>query len=230
MDTEILTWLNGFAGQSVARDLIVDFIQGSYYVKGLFAVAILLFLFHRTTSDTVKRRHDVFTTLAIVFLVVFTARILQMFLPFSPRPLHAEWMDAAVAHGIDKSVLSTDSSFPSDHAVMYFAIAVSVLRYSVYAGVLLLLHATLIICLPRIYLGFHWPSDIVAGAMIGAILALLLHQPIVRLMARFDIDGLRRKYPSAFNVFFFIILAETATMYQGGRHLMSAVGEFVKLI
>jgi undecaprenyl-diphosphatase len=61
---------------------------------------------------------------------------------------------------------TTDPSFPSDHAAAAFAIAFAVLAFSRRAGALFLVAATAI-GLSRIALGMHYPSDVLAGALVG---------------------------------------------------------------
>jgi undecaprenyl-diphosphatase len=71
------------------------------------------------------------------------------------------------------SAPSPDASFPSDHAAAAFAIAFCVLAFSRWAGVGFLSAATLI-GLSRIALGMHYPSDVVAGLLVGWAAALLV--------------------------------------------------------
>lgn len=66
---------------------------------------------------------------------------------------------------------STDASFPSDHAVMAGAAAAGVLLAHrklglVATGLALLMAAT------RVYVGAHFPLDVVAGLAVGAVVAL----------------------------------------------------------
>jgi undecaprenyl-diphosphatase len=61
----------------------------------------------------------------------------------------------------------TDGSFPSGHAAGSFAFAFFVLGVSRRAGVPLIFLATLI-ALSRVALGVHYPSDVLAGALLGA--------------------------------------------------------------
>jgi undecaprenyl-diphosphatase len=68
---------------------------------------------------------------------------------------------------------SPDPSFPSDHAAAAFAIAVSVFFVSRRVGGALLVVATLI-ALSRVLLGVHYPSDVLAGAAVGTLSAVVV--------------------------------------------------------
>jgi undecaprenyl-diphosphatase len=68
---------------------------------------------------------------------------------------------------------SADPSFPSDHAAAAFAIAFAVLAFSRRGGALFLVAATLI-GLSRIALGMHYPSDVLAGMLVGFASAVLV--------------------------------------------------------
>ncbi|HEY3883664.1 MAG TPA: phosphatase PAP2 family protein [Vicinamibacterales bacterium] len=65
-----------------------------------------------------------------------------------------------------------DSSFPSGHATSSFAGAVSLARLLPQAAVLWWTLAVAI-AYSRIYIGVHYPSDVVAGAALGIAVALL---------------------------------------------------------
>lgn len=87
-----------------------------------------------------------------------------------PRPFTAH---PVLTHLL--SAPSLDPSFPSDHAAAAFAIAFAVLAVSRWAGVGFLAAAT-VIGLSRIALGLHYPSDVLAGMLVGwAAAALVTH-------------------------------------------------------
>ncbi len=87
-----------------------------------------------------------------------------------PRPFTAH---GALTHLL--SAPSPDPSFPSDHAAVAVAIAFAVLAFSRRTGLLFLSAATLI-GLSRVALGMHYPSDVLAGMLIGwAAAALVTH-------------------------------------------------------
>lgn len=87
-----------------------------------------------------------------------------------PRPFAAH---PALTHLL--SAPSPDPSFPSDHAAAAFAIAFAVLAFSRWAGIGFLAAATLI-GLSRVALGLHYPSDVLAGMLVGWAAALLVTQ------------------------------------------------------
>jgi membrane-associated phospholipid phosphatase len=84
------------------------------------------------------------------------------------RPFTAH---AALTHLL--GARTTDPSFPSDHAAAAFAIAFAVLAFSRRGGILFLVAATLI-GISRIALGLHYPSDVLAGMLVGFGAALLV--------------------------------------------------------
>lgn len=228
MDAYLSQTLNSILGHSVTFDLFLDFIQDSYFVKGLFATVILVMLYTMRSGDVRARRTNILTTLVLVFIALFLGRIMQMVLPFTPRPLHAEGINLIHPLGVGEETLKHDSSFPSDHALMFMTIATSVLLYARLAGSILLFHALVVVSLPRVILGFHWTSDILMGLAIGAAIPLLLHRPIHRLLERSKLYDLQASHPAIFYGALFIVLTETATMYQGSRHMISELGDFVR--
>jgi undecaprenyl-diphosphatase len=61
-------------------------------------------------------------------------------------------------------------SFPSGHTLHAVLFSVVALNYYPQLSVILL-PFTLMIALSRVVLGLHYPSDVIAGALIGALIA-----------------------------------------------------------
>ena len=82
---------------------------------------------------------------------------------------------------------SADASFPSDHACVVGAVTAVLLlvdrRLGAVSAVLALLMA-----FARVYVGVHWPADVLAGLAFGALVALAvtlaLRPAVTRLVAR----------------------------------------------
>jgi len=77
-----------------------------------------------------------------------------------------------------------NSSFPSYHTTSYFAIAtVYAVKFPRLAPILGAAGA--MVALSRVYLGQHWPSDVLVGAALGAgagLLAVRFEKPISRFL------------------------------------------------
>ena len=74
---------------------------------------------------------------------------------------------------------AADAGFPSDHATASFAIATAIVLRNRRWGIGALVLATLL-SLTRVAIGVHYPSDVLAGAALGAASALALWQPPIR--------------------------------------------------
>lgn len=73
-----------------------------------------------------------------------------------------------------------DASFPSDHATASMAIAAALLlRRRYWLGALTLVFSA-ILDFGRVAVGFHYPTDVLGGAAIGLLAALLLWQQPLR--------------------------------------------------
>jgi len=96
-----------------------------------------------------------------------------------PRPYETH----AIAHPWSSS---TDASFPSDHASIAIAIAFAVLAFDVSAGAVLLAAAVLI-AVGRVFIGAHYPGDILASLAVAAVAAVVvvrLARPVVGAVVR----------------------------------------------
>jgi undecaprenyl-diphosphatase len=78
---------------------------------------------------------------------------------------------------------SADFSFPSDHAVMAGAVAAGLWLASRRLGALALV-AALLMAFARVYIAAHYPVDVAAGLVLGAVVALACHALGRRLVAR----------------------------------------------
>ncbi len=74
---------------------------------------------------------------------------------------------------------AADPGFPSDHATAAFAIATAIFLRNRKWGSVALAAAT-VLSIGRVAIGVHFPSDVLAGAALGAAAALALWLPPIR--------------------------------------------------
>jgi undecaprenyl-diphosphatase len=75
------------------------------------------------------------------------------------------------------------ASFPSGHAANAFA-AASVLTTFVPAGSIAWWSLAAVVCYSRVYLGVHYPADVVAGALVGLLSAMAAMAAVRRIAHR----------------------------------------------
>src|SRR5205823_6631646 len=115
------------------------------------------------------RRAAIIATFAGSMIALVVGRALALLLPFRLRPLHANTLALRLPYGMSLQTLHGWSAFPSDHAVMFFMLAFGMLAVSRRLGWALVIWVTLIEGFARVYALLHYPTDVLAGALIAAV-------------------------------------------------------------
>jgi undecaprenyl-diphosphatase len=103
---------------------------------------------------------------------------------YSARPVMG--VPTAIGLGLDFPLVESRSeslnnwnSFPSDHSMFFFALSTGLWSINRTAGLVAFLWTIIVIDFPRVYLGIHYPSDVLAGLVMGIVgMRLLLALPL----------------------------------------------------
>jgi undecaprenyl-diphosphatase len=214
---------------SHSREMFYDifFLSGDHLFKGGVMIAMLWYTWFMQDDieNDRKRMYLVATILAAIFGMVIS-RSLTAILPFHQRPLFditLHYFDFPMEkYGFDKL-----SSFPSDHAVLFISLATGLFLVSRKIGLIAFAYVLLVILFPRIYLGYHWPSDIIAGGILGAGITtfFIKSEWIINLISKFTMPVLNKR-PALFYAILFLVTYQIADMFDASR----AFAGFVKHI
>jgi len=104
--------------------------------------------------------------ICVVALVIgyFAAEILKIIFA-RPRPFE-------VLAGVNLFGIETEYSFPSTHATEVF-IGCTIIGKK-YGYIVPLMCLAVLVSISRVYLGVHYPSDILGGALLGLVISLLI--------------------------------------------------------
>lgn len=163
LDESILQFIN-HAGEWPS----LDFVFVAFTVMGMLAVTLLAapLIWARGKKD---QAFDLVVSVLIVSLVVEILKVIVS----RDRPFVA--LDGTV-HTISYYGLAEASgpSFPSGHAARIFAAATTAVIGVRLPGKIVGFSLASMVALSRVYLGLHWPSDILAGAVLGVVFALII--------------------------------------------------------
>ena len=177
-DRDLLVLLNSFA----ASHRYVWELTNNSLLRGFpvfFSLVVLWF-----ADDSRERR----SRMLAGFLATCVATILSVWMQFHLATHTRPLLDPTIPLNIIEPHWRLDwdrrGSFPSDIATLYFALATVILLENRLVGLFCLVWVAVIIAVPRVIFGWHYPSDIV-GSLALALACVLLFNSIPYLRALF---------------------------------------------
>ena len=163
LDTAVTHGINSAVGQSPLIDHLMMWV--SAWGVPLLIVAVALQWWQG--NDRPHTRHALVAA-GLSFLIGLALNQLLLLSIHRVRPY-----DAGVSHLLIER--SADPSFPSDHATATFAIAAAFLLNRLPRRGTWFLTAALLMIFSRVYVGTHYASDVLGGALTGIIAAVVVH-------------------------------------------------------
>ena len=190
-DRALFLYINGLAGKVPVIDGLFRGISNDFF--GVISCCLILIWLWFGMRDIAWRQinQQAVMTAAISIGLTSLLVVISNYFYFRVRPFNALAPDSV--HLLFYK--PTDSSFPSNLAAVLFAIAIPVfIKNKVYGSVLLAM--AVLISIGRIYIGVHYPLDILGGVAFGAVGALLAFGVIwlISPLVNFLMNLLRKVY------------------------------------
>lgn len=215
-------------------DLLVELVANNKLFKGGVMVSVMWYLWFKMNAfKHTKVREHILITLLTSIVAIAVGKSLALLMPFRYRPIHDPNLDFKMPFGIFEASETNNgillSSMPSDHAVLYFSLAIGLYFISKKIGLIAILYTFFIIGLPRIYLGLHYPTDILVGAIIGVSIGvlgnlMLTNNKIIKTLLNYSVDK-----PQIFYALFFLFSYQIADLFTDSYDLVKTIWKLIQL-
>jgi undecaprenyl-diphosphatase len=106
---------------------------------------------------------------------------------------------------------------------LFFCLAVGLWFVSRRLGIVALLHTIVVISFPRLYLGLHYSTDIMAGAIIGLAWSVVANMAFIKTLVLPPTMFWLEKHPMSFYAALFLLTEQIATMFEDARSLAGVI-------
>lgn len=203
-------WLHQFVEECVA---------GNDLLKGGLLLAVLWWLWMEPHPEQARRRELILVAIIAAMIAAALSRAFANLVPFRARPFSTPGLrlEMPPARLFDLK----DGSFPSDHMALAFALVTGVFVIRRRVGVALAAYVLLAVGLPRMYLGIHWATDIIGGALLGIAVASLLGAARIRSALTAPLFRRMQASPGVFYACMFLVSFGLMTRFDSFRVLAS---------
>lgn len=164
LDKNLFLWINGLSGSFEIADNIISAIANDYFAIVLGCMVMIVLWTGTRGPD--KRRHMQKGIMVAASALGTSQGMVEIINNLWQRPRPFEELDVNLLF-----YPPTDPSFPSNSASVLFAMAWGIFFYNRKAGSILLCLAA-IMGFSRVYVGIHYPLDIIGGMVLGFLVAL----------------------------------------------------------
>lgn len=169
-DKSLFLWINSFAGESPLFDAAAALLASDYLTPVSFGF-ILLGLWFAGSDAAARMRWQIGVFAALTAMALANLFVTAINAVYArPRPFDA--LDGSVTTLFYKP---DDPSFPSNAAAASFAIAIAVWTLDRRLGAAMLAAAA-IYSAARVYVGVHYPTDILGGVAVALVAVFAAHR------------------------------------------------------
>jgi len=221
IDRIISLWFNQFAPISPRFNHFVYMISENNLLKGGVIMTFFYFVWwDGSKSKLQSNRKTLITTLLAAFAAEIVTIILSLTLPYRARPFTGLDIPFSKPFEVGAWWSKSISSFPSDHATLFTVLGLGILTCSKRIGGFAIAYIIVFIFLPRLYLGFHYFSDLLAGISIGSIFIVFalkseLFQQYNKAVLQFS-----EKKPALFYPLLFLISYQLVDLFIETREII----------
>jgi undecaprenyl-diphosphatase len=225
LDTAIVTGLSEFLagdgnGSRLFRLLVYN-VGENPLLRGIPVFFPLLLLWFGNASA--ERRSRILSGLLATCAAVGLSVAMQYLLQVHTRPV----LDPTITLHMATQQWDHDSSFPSDTAMLYFALSMTIFLLNRRAGIAVFVWSLLSAGLCRVALGWHYPSDILGSLVIAPAVVVLFDKTA---MIRDKIEALLESSQNRLDIVSAMLMLFIAEAYNLFPGLRSLVVTFVRII
>ncbi len=218
-DSSIETWFSSLYSGPLTTGAI-EGVADLYTFKGLVLIPLLWWMWFQQDERRTWRREMTIATLFSGLVALFVGRVLTHWLPFRVRPIYSTELHLHFAgSNIKDALLTSWSSFPSDHAMLWMAVATGIFFAWRSVGVLAMLYTVVFICIPRAFLGYHYPTDLIVGTAVGMVIAWIMTREAIRACYASAVLRWIERFPGPSAMLAFVLCLELVTQFDELRTL-----------
>ncbi len=173
IDSRLFNLIHSISGLSVFFDKVIIFFAEYLPYILIFVFIILLYRLRLSLKEKFLLLCTTFISPAVSVAIV--SAVIRYFYN-RPRPF--------LQNHFTPLFNETSFSLPSNHAIFFFSLAFSIYFFNKKWGIWFIIFAS-VISFARVAAGVHFPSDIIAGALLGYCVSLFTYKMISPLFRKF---------------------------------------------